>query len=186
MDNTQTINAPQYISKGGKFMAHHDNRNNNYNGTPDFTEGMNETNEQPIDPSFNNDPMNQPHVNEPMLNDPQEQEPTLDRPVNLDEPIDKIPDASRNEEFATEITADDDREMNRQEESEGFQANSVMGWIALILSIASYFMMPVILGGAGIILGFIARNRGANTLGNTAIVAGIVSIIITLFILPFV
>jgi len=185
MDNPQTINAPQYISKGGKFMAHHDDRNNNYDGTPDFTEGMNETNEQPIDPSFNNDPMmEQPHVNEPMLDDPHE--PTLDEPLNLDEPIDKTPDASRDEEFATEITADDDRESGRQDEAEAFQTNSVMGWIALILSIASYFMMPVILGGAGIILGFIARNRGANTLGNTAIVAGIVSIIITLFILPFV
>lgn len=94
----------------------------------------------------------------------------------------------RDEEVATELTPEHDR-IERVETDDidlGVSANNVMGWIALALSIASFFMLPIILGGAGIVLGFVARNRDAEWIGNTAIVAGVISIIITLFILPFV
>jgi hypothetical protein len=57
--------------------------------------------------------------------------------------------------------------------------------LALALSILSLFVMPIILGAAGIIIGFIARRRGATTLGAWAIGIGAVSIIVGLFILPF-
>lgn len=178
MANPQTINGPQFMCKGGKFMA--ENRPNNE--TPDFSEGINEGNEQPTDPTNNDPTLNHPN-NDPNLDDPI----TMDVPPNTDNPLQAPPDSTREEELATEITADDNQDTDqRSVDEETFQANSVMGWIALILSIASYFMMPVILGSAGIIVGFIARNRGAQTLGNTAIIAGIVSILITLFILPFV
>ncbi|MBY7143365.1 hypothetical protein KFZ56_09905 [Virgibacillus sp. NKC19-3] len=100
------------------------------------------------------------------------------------------PDSSRNEEFASEVTADDhisDRQpVSEQNEHMENDVNSTYGWIGVALSIISYFMMPIILGGAGIILGFISRSRGADTLGNIAIAAGAISIIITLFILPFI
>ncbi|MFD1038498.1 hypothetical protein ACFQ3N_08850 [Virgibacillus byunsanensis] len=99
------------------------------------------------------------------------------------------PYSKRNEEMATELTADDYDEAIKTGEKEtnmGTQVNSAVGWAALILSLISFFMMPVILGGAGIILGFISKNRGADTLGNTAIVAGAISILITLFVLPYV
>ncbi|PAV29049.1 hypothetical protein CIL05_13800 [Virgibacillus profundi] len=93
------------------------------------------------------------------------------------------PDSSRNEEFAAELTADDYDEVLNQEDTD---VNSTFGWIGLALSVVSFFMMPIILGAAGIILGFVSRSRGADTLGNIAIAAGAISIIIRLFILPFV
>lgn len=60
-----------------------------------------------------------------------------------------------------------------------------LGFIALALSILSLFVMPVLLGAAGIIVGFIARRRGASTLGAWAIGIGIVSIVLGMFIFPF-
>ncbi|ASK63175.1 hypothetical protein CFK37_13955 [Virgibacillus phasianinus] len=94
---------------------------------------------------------------------------------------------NRDEETAQELTADDynDRAEQRDDSDVGSHVNSAVGWVALILSIASFFFMPIILGGAGIIVGFIAKSRDADTLGNTAIIAGAASIIITLFVLPY-
>lgn len=60
-----------------------------------------------------------------------------------------------------------------------------VGAFAIVLSIISLFFLPVILGAAGIIVGFIARRNGATGLGNWAIGIGAVSIILTLFFSPF-
>jgi hypothetical protein len=60
-----------------------------------------------------------------------------------------------------------------------------IAWAALALSILSLFVMPILFGAAGIVLGFIARRRGAEGLGAWAIGIGAVSIIIGIFILPF-
>lgn len=60
-----------------------------------------------------------------------------------------------------------------------------MGIAALVLSILSLFVFPVLFGATGIVLGFIARRRGALSLGGWAIGIGVVSIIIGMFILPF-
>lgn len=92
------------------------------------------------------------------------------------------PDSSRNEEYAAEITADD----YEQRRDEGDGAISTYGWIAIALSAISFFMWPIVLGAAGIILGFVSRSKGADSLGNIAIAAGAISILITLFIVPFV
>ncbi|WP_143833723.1 hypothetical protein [Oceanobacillus senegalensis] len=94
------------------------------------------------------------------------------------------PDSTRNEEYAAEFTADDYDVRNRSE-TDG-EVNSMWGWVGLALSIISFFMWPIVLGAAGIILGFVSRARGADTLGNIAIAAGAISILITVFILPFV
>ncbi|WP_099158523.1 DUF4190 domain-containing protein [Virgibacillus ndiopensis] len=97
------------------------------------------------------------------------------------------PSRLNDEETAAEMTADDfDRPVTMEDDDSNTHANSTFGWIALALSIVSFFVWPIVLGGAGIIVGFIAKSRDADTLGNTAIIAGAVSIIITLFILPFV
>ncbi|WP_442785802.1 hypothetical protein [Lentibacillus sp. Marseille-P4043] len=96
------------------------------------------------------------------------------------------PTSKNDEETAAELTADDLDTPSGIGDDDDTNVNSTYGWIALALSIVSFFWLPIILGGAGIIIGFIARSRGANTLGNTAIIAGAVSIIISLFILPFV
>ncbi|MFD1850261.1 hypothetical protein [Oceanobacillus bengalensis] len=93
------------------------------------------------------------------------------------------PDSSRNEEYAAEFTAND-YEVRNMADSDG-EVNTMYGWIGLALSIISFFVWPVILGAAGIIMGFVSRSRGADTLGNIAIAAGAISILITLFIIPF-
>ncbi|WP_319922073.1 DUF4190 domain-containing protein [Neobacillus dielmonensis] len=64
-------------------------------------------------------------------------------------------------------------------------AGSGLGTLAIALSILSLFVMPILFGAAGIILGFVARRRGADTLGAWAIGIGAISIIIGIFILPF-
>lgn len=96
------------------------------------------------------------------------------------------PDSSRNEEYAAELTADDyEGALDSDHDSATDDVNSTYGWVGLALSVVSFFMMPVLLGAAGIILGFISRSRGADTLGNIAIAAGAISILVRFFVLPF-
>ncbi len=59
-----------------------------------------------------------------------------------------------------------------------------LGILGLALSILSLFFLPIIMGAAGIIVGFIARKRGAAGLGAWAIGIGIVSIVVGIFVLP--
>jgi hypothetical protein len=75
-----------------------------------------------------------------------------------------------------EVDSDDDKVVS---------GGKGIGFLALALSIISLFMLPVILGAAGIIVGFIARRRGANALGAWAIGIGLVSLILGIFITPF-
>lgn len=95
--------------------------------------------------------------------------------------IDTVPNIEQDfmEETAGEIAEPirfSDREVERGEDGRG------VGWLALALSIVSLFLMPVIMGAAGIIFGFIARRRGAETLGAWAIGIGAVSIILSFFV----
>ena len=109
---------------------------------------------------------------------------TEDPPADSDrDPIDIVPDSSRNEEFAAEFTADDHAVTDRDERVD--EANSTYGWIGIALSVISFFMWPIVLGAVGIILGFVSRSRGADTLGNIAIAAGVISIIVRLFFTPY-
>lgn len=59
-----------------------------------------------------------------------------------------------------------------------------IGFAAIALSILSLFVFPVLFGAAGIVLGFVARSRGAS-LGTWAITIGAISLILGTFILPF-
>lgn len=120
---------------------------------------------------------------------------TNDREEELDGPEAHIgpqpmlmPDQTRDEEIAAEMSAFDDDSIVKDDDRRDMdaQVSSVPGWIGLALSILSFFMMPIIFGGAAIIIGFVARNRGAAWLGNTAIAIGVISIIVRLFFLPFV
>ena len=86
---------------------------------------------------------------------------------------------SRDEEYAAEFVSDAPTTKNKEE------TISMYGWIGVALSILSFFMWPVVLGAAGIILGFVSRSKGADSLGNIAIAAGAISILISLFIIPF-
>ncbi|WP_241156879.1 DUF308 domain-containing protein [Bacillus sp. FJAT-42376] len=68
---------------------------------------------------------------------------------------------------------------------DGAAEGRTTGYIAIALSIISLFLLPVILGAAGIIVGFVARRKGASTLGAWAIGIGAVSLILGLFVTPF-
>ncbi|MDQ0269466.1 hypothetical protein J2S17_001337 [Cytobacillus purgationiresistens] len=86
-------------------------------------------------------------------------------------------------EIAPPVSYDDDRGREGVRENQG--EGRGIGITALVLSIISLFVMPIILGAAGIILGFIANRRGATGFGSWAIGIGAISIIVGLFILPF-
>lgn len=100
-------------------------------------------------------------------------------------------DSSYNEETAAEVAAPINYGTTRREadyvndDTNDRAGGAGLGWLALALSIISLFVMPVLLGAAGIIIGFIARRRGATGLGAWAIGVGAVSIIVGIFILPF-
>nr|WP_263325709.1 DUF4190 domain-containing protein [Neobacillus sp. Marseille-Q6967] len=95
------------------------------------------------------------------------------------------------EETAAEIAAPvpiaprRNQEGTQQNAQNKAQAGTGIGWAALALSILSLFVMPILFGAAGIVLGFIARRRGAEGLGAWAIGIGALSIIVGMFILPF-
>ena len=91
-----------------------------------------------------------------------------------------------NEETAAEIDAPVNQPTDMEEEREEVVDGTVLGYIALGISIISLFFLPVLLGTTSIIMGFFARRRGATALGVWAMVIGAVSLVIGLFILPFV
>lgn len=101
------------------------------------------------------------------------------------------PNQDYREETAAEFTAPRFNRVNDPvDETENgtrptFWGGTIIGGIALILSILSLFTMPVLFGILGIIGGFISRSRGAKSIGSWAIGLGIVSIIVGIFILPF-
>lgn len=86
-------------------------------------------------------------------------------------------------EFAEPVNLGRNRSYEINEETTG--AGKGFGYAALILAILSLFTAPVLFGATGIILGFVARNRGARTLGNWAIGLGALSVIVSLFLAPF-
>lgn len=91
------------------------------------------------------------------------------------------------EETAAEIAAPVPIFRGRDEDDarERVEGGAGIGTVALALSILSLFVLPILFGAAGIVLGFVARRRGAEGLGAWAIGIGAVSIVIGIFILPF-
>ncbi|TYS68758.1 DUF4190 domain-containing protein [Sutcliffiella horikoshii] len=98
------------------------------------------------------------------------------------------------EEHAAEVAVPPVVQSDRSREREAIfeeERSDVMGMsgrglgiLGLALSILSLFFLPIIMGAAGIIVGFIARKRGATGLGAWAIGIGIVSIVVGIFVLP--
>lgn len=101
----------------------------------------------------------------------------------IDNTDDPLLDERYNEETAAEII---EPEVKEPEEERDENIQNVYGWIAIALSAISFFFIPILFAGAGIILGFIARNRDANILGNTAITIGIISLLVRLLIIPLI
>lgn len=91
-------------------------------------------------------------------------------------------DENYKEETGAEITEPIRDEADRDDAD----LHNVYGWVSVALSIISFFIVPILFAGAGIIVGFIARNKEAPILGNTAIAIGIISILVRLFIVPLI
>ena len=105
----------------------------------------------------------------------------------VDPNIDPNGSSDFNVESAAEVAAPlngNDRVKINNDAKEAVGGRGI-GWLALALSIISLFVLPIVMGAAGIIIGFIARRRGAEGLGAWAIGIGAVSIVIGLFIVPF-
>ena len=110
---------------------------------------------------------------------------SIQKPPKHGENDDSSINRTSNEEFSAELMAEDYEELER-EDTHNEQPVTMYGWRGVILSVLSFFAMPLILGAAGIILGFVSRSRGANTLGNIAIIAGAASILFSVFLWPFI
>ncbi len=78
----------------------------------------------------------------------------------------------------------DDRKVVDDDDTD-LASGSGAGIFAVVLSILSLFFLPVLLGIAGIVVGFIARRMGARALGNWAIGIGAAAIIMKVFFGPF-
>ncbi|UXH44384.1 DUF4190 domain-containing protein [Rossellomorea vietnamensis] len=107
--------------------------------------------------------------------------------VYYDNPETDVSRDDYREETAAEIAApmNVSRDFEDDAAEDVTTSGRVLGYSALALSILSLFILPVIMGAAGIVLGFVARRRGAEMLGAWAIGIGAVSIIVGLFVLPF-
>lgn len=111
------------------------------------------------------------------------------RYIGEDIPEDSEDSSSYREETAAEIAAP--VSLGRRRSFDDLKgrakggAGTGTGYLALALSILSLFVMPILFGAAGIVLGFIARAKGADGIGAWAIGIGIVSIILGIFIIPF-
>ncbi|WP_249292482.1 DUF308 domain-containing protein [Metabacillus flavus] len=88
-------------------------------------------------------------------------------------------------EIAPPIGSYREEERVADDERNGAVEGRSTGYIAIALSVISLFLLPVILGAAGIIVGFVARRKGAKTLGAWAIGIGAVSLVLGLFVTPF-
>lgn len=89
------------------------------------------------------------------------------------------------EEMGTEFTPAVDLDEDRYEDT-GEQVGSGFGFglVALALAILSLFTASSLFAVIGVILGFVARARGATSLGNWAIGISCAAIIIDLFFTP--
>ncbi|MCI1856548.1 MAG: hypothetical protein LKI94_04955 [Sporolactobacillus sp.] len=95
--------------------------------------------------------------------------------------------AFNNEEYAKELAADqyeeqgdrDGRPLGSGERREVGEGRG-MGWLALILSCIAFFFLPIIMGIAGIVIGYIAFREGSRTLGGWAMGIGAVAVLFQL------
>ncbi|WP_188206170.1 hypothetical protein [Alkalibacillus aidingensis] len=58
------------------------------------------------------------------------------------------------------------------------------GWIALVVSLLSFFVWTLLFAVVGVVMGIYAKRRGADTLGNIAIGLAIVAVAVRLFLFP--
>lgn len=63
-------------------------------------------------------------------------------------------------------------------------SGTAVGWAALVLAIASWFVWPVLMGATATVLGFIAYRQGAKGLGAWSMAVGLAALALNLIIVP--
>ncbi|KAB7708757.1 hypothetical protein F9802_00985 [Bacillus aerolatus] len=106
----------------------------------------------------------------------------FDKDLRLANRPNKLYEEETAAELATPLSLSEERTDSRIDSEEGGRG---FGYTGLIVSIVALFVMPVLLGAVGIVLGFLARSRGSRGLGSWAIGVGAAAIIMGLFVLPF-
>lgn len=72
------------------------------------------------------------------------------------------------------------------EEGAGVEAGgATIGWIGLVLAIASLFIFPALLGTAGIVLGIIAYVQGSRSLGAWSVIIGGIALLSFVVLVPY-
>ena len=88
-----------------------------------------------------------------------------------------------NEEYATELATPINQRSQFKEVAEPISRS--WGWSAMVISIISLFILPVVMGSAGVVLGIIAIIQGNRTLGGWSIAISLVSILTSLILVPY-
>lgn len=88
----------------------------------------------------------------------------------------------------TLIQPEDDRPSVREfravETEEAGKSTGYVGWVAIVLAVASLFVWPAVLGPAAILLGFISWVQGSRALGIWSVVLGVISFIAYIALVP--
>lgn len=98
---------------------------------------------------------------------------------------DLVEDQKPDEEYASEAAVINEAAVQDDIVEEDHTVDRGIGWLGFVLSVIGLFFLPVVMGTAGIIIGFVALRQGAKTLGGWAIAMGVVSLFLRLFAGPF-
>jgi hypothetical protein len=105
---------------------------------------------------------------------------------DVGEPVDGADDIEAAQELARPVVAGTGVDQDRREEKvkdDRENAGHGLGTVSIILSVLAFFLVPFLLGSAGIILGVISARRGS-ALGWWGAGIGAVAVILTAFIAP--
>ncbi|TFB24820.1 DUF4190 domain-containing protein [Filobacillus milosensis] len=97
------------------------------------------------------------------------------------------PDTEFASETATFNPSELDEDKIRKEEKETRFEEHVdagWGWIALVVSLLSFFVWTLLFAVVGAVMGIYAKRRGADTLGNIAIGLALLAVALRLFVFP--
>lgn len=118
--------------------------------------------------------MQRKNVDEPNTMDDTNEMNLLDNEQEIDD------DVQMRQSYLEETSAEFSHPI--QEDENINEVQQVYGWVGLALSIISFFFIPLLFSISGIIVGVIARNRRSVILGYSAIIIGIISLLVQLFV----
>lgn len=84
-------------------------------------------------------------------------------------------------EYGAELSPDRSNFKEARKYNDTFTGSSVIGYLAILSSIISFFAYPVTFGIIGVVLGIIAINSNAKTLGYWAVGIGLLTSVASLF-----